>query len=246
MLKLIGLHKAFGSDPVLNGVSFDLSPGQIVGLIGRSGSGKTVLARSIVGLTNSDAGTLEFAGKSYILPHDLKEAWEPIRQRIGYVFQARSLPPYRTLVELVSEGPRYVLRMPKHESIELAASLLNEFDLGSHRHKYANEISGGQLARVCLARAMAMSPEYLICDEVTANLDPIASAAVGQYLLRARERGLGLVIISHQIGFIREYADRLDFLHDGQIQCRGRPKNLFEAPQDSDLEAFLKADSISF
>lgn len=246
MLNVEGITKSFGAVPVLEGVDFAISPGEMVGLIGASGSGKTVFAKCLVGLIHADSGSHTLDGETRSLPSGRARQWNEVRRKVGYVSQARALPPYRTITQLVAEGPFHVLGMPKADAIGRAWQLLDRFDLSSHREKYPGEVSGGQLARVCLARALAMSPRYLICDEVTANLDPIASAAVGDILLEARENGVGLIIISHQLGLIREHADRLDFIDGGKIVCSGDAKSLVASPENASLEAFLKADKIAF
>lgn len=246
MLRVESLTKSFGTVSVLEGVDFAVYEGEMVGLIGASGSGKTVLAKCLVGLISADSGSHTIDKEVRSLPEGREGQWNQVRRQVGYVSQARSLPPYRTIMQLVAEGPRYVLGMTKTDAIDIASNLLDRFSLTSHRSKFPSEVSGGQLARVCLARALAMSPRYLICDEVTANLDPIASAAVGDILLEERMNGVGLIIISHQLGLIREHADRLDFIDRGKIVCSGNAKALVASPKNPSLEAFLKADQIAF
>lgn len=247
MLSATNIHKAFGRVEVLKGVDFTVAPGEIVGIVGASGSGKTVLARCLVGLEEADQGklALDGSGNQIKFPADGDVDWPTIRRRVGYVSQARSLPPYRTILELVMEGPRYVKRLPKAEAEGIAIKLLNDFKLFEHVHKFPTEISGGQLARVCLARAMAMNPAYLLCDEVTANLDPPAAAKVGESLLKARDRGVGLAIISHQLGFIRTFGDRVDFLDNGRIAESGPPEITLTNPRNDELARFVKLDKIA-
>lgn len=241
MLKVEGITKSFGAVPVLVGVDFAISPGEMVGLIGASGSGKTVLAKCLVGLTQADSGSHTLDGEARSLPSGRTCQWNEVRRKVGYVSQARALPPYRTITQLVAEGPFHVLGMPKADAIGHAWQLLDRFGLSSHREKYPGEVSGGQLARVCLARALAMSPRYLICDEVTANLDPIASAAVGEILLEETANGVGLIVISHQLGFIQRHADRIVFLHNGGIIHCGDPASFFKDSGDPAIREFNEA-----
>ncbi|MCK6603099.1 MAG: ATP-binding cassette domain-containing protein [Bacteroidetes bacterium] len=247
MLKVKKLYKSFGTTPVLKGVDFTILPGQIVGLVGTSGSGKTVLARSLVGLERPEAGEYLFDEQNVNIqfPVEVKFPWAFLRQHIGYVSQVRALPPYRTILDLVAEGPNVVKKIKLEDSRKIAKLLLRTFGLNGHENKFPGEVSGGQLARVCIARALAMEPKYLLCDEITANLDPIASVSVADVLVKASERGIGIVFISHQLGFLRQYGERIDFLNNGTIIESGPPKTLFRRPFTKELKEFIRAEIIA-
>lgn len=247
MLHLNNIHKSFGEAEVLKGVDFSVSSGEIVGLIGVSGSGKTVLARCAVGLEVADGGALTLSENNFSVDFSANSSveWSQLRQSVGYVSQVRALPPYRTVLDLVQEGPKYVLGYEARQAEGVALELLEKFQLANHCCKYPGEISGGQLARVCLARALAMKPDYLICDEITANLDPVAAAGVGKALLKASGEGVGLVMISHQLGFLREFGTRVDFLSDGVIIESGPPTKVFEEPKDERVRQFIEMSKVS-
>lgn len=240
MLTTSNLRKKFSAESVLRGVDFSLGPGELVGLIGVSGSGKTVLARCLTGLEVFDQGMVhvdDLVFGSGTDPDD--EVLSKVRQKAGFVTQNRALPPYRTVLCQVMEGPRYVLGLSERSAQESARSLLDQLGLAEHVHKYPSELSGGQLARVCLARAMIMEPSYLICDEVTANLDPVRAAEVAHALLQIVANGVGILLISHQLDFIRKFAARVDYLDRGEIVASGKPGEMLVNPRDPRLAEFL-------
>ena len=210
-------------------------------MIGYSGGGKTVLARCIVGLEKFDAGTVEVDGVvigPQLGPDD--PSWVPVRIKVGLVAQNRALPPYRTVIDLIAEGPRFVLGLTRHDAHSRSISWLERLGLERHTHKYPHELSGGQLARVCLARALVMEPSYLICDEVTAQLDPLMAAEVATSLLDVVKLGVGVLLISHQIEFLRRYASRVEFLDHGHIVASGFATDMLDAPTNERVRAFLQ------
>lgn len=240
MLIAKDIEKSFPSERVLKRVNFSLAPGELVGLIGMSGSGKSVLARCLTGLESFESGEVSVdtlvIGPSTAPDSNIASR---IRRLVGFVAQNRALPPYRRVIDQVTEGPRHVLNLGQEQAYRLAKDLLIDLDLGTHLHKFPPELSGGQLTRVCLARAMAMGPRYLICDEATANLDPVRAAEVARILLSVAETGVGILFISHQLSFIRQFAARVDYLDSGEIVASGKPREVLSSPREPRLIAFL-------
>jgi len=242
MLLAEGISKSFGNERVLNSTSISVGPRELVGLIGASGSGKSVLARCLVGLETWDEGRLTVEGHQIEGIHPVEDSkWINVRRVIGIVFQQRGLPPYRTAWDQIAEGPKHVLRLSPEAIRALADPWVSKFGLSAHLEKYPSELSGGQLARVCLARALVMQPRYLVCDELTAPLDPIIAAEVAISLLEIVNAGVGLLLISHQLEFLRRYATRVDFLDGGSIVASGSPDEMLVRPVHRQLLAFVSA-----
>lgn len=240
MLSAKDIHKRIGSEHVLRGASVEVSPGELVGLIGLSGGGKTVFARCILGLETWERGTVEVDGVTIGSVRDPDApSLHSIRRKIGLVTQDRSLPAYRSVSDLVAEGPLFVGGHGRKLALEKANRWIEKLGLAAHAHKYPTEISGGQLARLCLARALVMEPAYLICDEMTANLDPVIAAEVAVALLDIVKMGVGVLMISHQLEFLRRYATRIDYLEGGQVVASGSPEEIFLRPSHPGLSGFL-------
>jgi ABC-type polar amino acid transport system ATPase subunit len=241
MIEIDSINKAFGSEEVLRNLFLRLNEGDFAALIGSSGAGKTVLARCIIGLEAIDSGQIRIDGLSFdagLSPDSAR--WIPARKTVALVTQNRALPPYRTVFDQVTEGPRYVLGMKTADALERSMPWIERLGLREHLKKYPNELSGGQLARLCLARAVVMNPSYLICDEVSANLDPFIAAEVARSLIEVATTGMGILFISHQTEFIRRYASVLHFLHNGSIVCSGDPKLFLSDPPNETLRHYLR------
>jgi ABC-type polar amino acid transport system ATPase subunit len=247
MISAQQLQKSFSPEEiVLKAVNFSLAPGELIGLIGVSGSGKTVLARCLTGLEPFDFGEVRVESITFGPATDPDDSiFADIRRIVGFVTQNRALPPYRTVIDLVSEGPRYVLGLTRGYALEVARKQLTDLGLARHLGKYPPELSGGQLSRLCLARALVMQPKYLICDEVTANLDPVRAAEVSLVLLNVLKTGVGILFISHQLEFIRQFATRVDFLDGGEIVASGKPVDVFREPRHDSLKKFLESAFLS-
>jgi polar amino acid transport system ATP-binding protein len=242
------VHKSFGSFKAVNGVSLDVVPGEVVCIIGASGSGKTTLLRCINQLVQIDKGAIwvdgELAGlridgdKLYHLPER-----EIARQRLatGMVFQRFNLFPHLTALENIIEGPVQVLGKPKREAVEEAHALLKRVGLSEKADAYPTNLSGGQQQRVAIARALAMKPKLMLFDEPTSALDP---ELVGEVLAVMRElaaSGMTMIVVTHELGFAREVADRVVFMDHGAIVETGPATQVLGAPKEARTSAFIAA-----
>jgi polar amino acid transport system ATP-binding protein len=240
MLVAEGIRKHIGRETVLAAASITLERGELVGLIGASGSGKTVFSRSLVGLELWDAGTLQVDDLTIDRPHSIDDPiWLQVRRRVGLVAQNRALSPYRTAYEQIAEGPLFVGGISRTEADSKIGPWIERLGLTPHIHKYPTELSGGQLARVSLARALAMEPGYLICDEITASLDPVMASEVAVALLEVIKSGVGVLMISHQLEFLKQYATRVDFFHAGCVVASGNANSMLVTPTNEPLRQFL-------
>jgi polar amino acid transport system ATP-binding protein len=228
--------KAFGAKVVLDHVDLEVAAHEVVCLIGASGSGKSTLLRCINLLETIDDGRILLDGA------DISEPGldpDPIRRRIGIVFQSYNLFPHMTALRNVTLGPRKVLGIGRAEADAAARDLLARFGLADKADAYPDQLSGGQQQRVAMVRALAMEPEIVLLDEVTAALDPVL---VGEVLGVVREmRGLGMtmVIATHEMGFAREIADTVCFLEGGRILEQGPPEQLLSDPREPQTQDFL-------
>ena len=245
MLVADGICKTIGREQLLSDATLSLASGELVGLIGASGAGKTVFARCMVGLETWDSGSLRVDDLLIAEPHAVDDpAWRPVRRLVGLVAQNRALPPYRTARDQILEGPRFVGGVASEHAATSAAPWIERLGLKSHLDKYPAELSGGQVARVCLARALVMEPRYLICDELTAPLDPAMAAEVATALLEVVKAGVGVLMISHQLEFLRRFATRVDYLHAGRIIVSGDAASTLLNPTNDALRQFLSGSEL--
>lgn len=240
MLLAEGIAKQFAGEVVLRGVTFTLGPGELVGLIGVSGAGKTVLARCLIGLERWDRGAIQIDDTLIDQSFPVDDVhWQSVRRKVGLVAQNRAVPPYRRIGELIVEGPVEVLGVKAKDARAVAATWIERFQLTDHLSKFPAEVSGGQLARACLARALAMSPRYLLCDEISSPLDPNTAATVANALLEIAHSGVAVLMISHQLEFLRRHASRIDFLDGGVIAASGAPEEMLTRPECEALRCFI-------
>ena len=245
VVRVSGLHKSFGDLEVLKGIDMDIDAGEVVVVFGRSGSGKSTFLRCINFLEDPDQGSVEVAGiaVSAGLPtrHRRKEI-RRLRTHCGMVFQQFNLFPQMTVLANVMEGPLRVKGEPADEVRERALQLLADVGLDDKADQHPIRLSGGQQQRVAIARALAMRPEVMLFDEPTSALDPELIHEVLAVMKRLAEaHATTMVVVTHEMGFAREVANRMCFFHDGVILEQGTPEQMFSAPERAETKKFLDA-----
>jgi len=236
-LRLRDVRKAFDDVTVLDGIDLDVAEGEVITLIGASGSGKSTLLRCVNLLEPIDDGVVEFDGV------DISEPGldaDPVRRRIGMVFQSFNLFPHMSVVDNVAIGPRKVLGVSKHDARESAAALLDRLGLSARADAYPDQLSGGQQQRVAIARSLAMNPEVMLLDEITSALDPELVGEVLDVVRALKADGMTMLFATHEMQFAREISDRVCFLHQGRILEEAPPDQLFGDPQRERTKAFLQ------
>ena len=245
VVRVSGLHKSFGDLEVLKDIDMDIDAGEVVVVFGRSGSGKSTFLRCINFLEDPDQGSVEVAGiaVSAGLPtrHRRKEI-RRLRTHCGMVFQQFNLFPQMTVLDNVMEGPLRVKGEPADEVRERALQLLADVGLDDKADQHPIRLSGGQQQRVAIARALAMRPEVMLFDEPTSALDPELIHEVLAVMKRLAEaHATTMVVVTHEMGFAREVANRMCFFHDGVILEQGTPEQMFSAPERAETKKFLDA-----
>ncbi|KPL60837.1 amino acid ABC transporter ATP-binding protein [Rossellomorea vietnamensis] len=236
MIKVEKLNKSFGDLHVLKDIDINVRESDVVCLIGASGSGKSTLLRCLNFLELKDNGKVVIEGEEVNQDtHDLNK----IRQKVGMVFQHFYLFPHKTVLENVMEAPVYVKGVSKADARKDAKALLKKVGLGDKEDVYPSKLSGGQKQRVAIARALAMKPDIMLFDEPTSALDP---ELVGEVLATMKElalEGMTMVVVTHEMGFAREVADWVVYMHDGRIVEVGPPQELFHSPKEQRTKEFL-------
>jgi polar amino acid transport system ATP-binding protein len=244
-LRIEGLRKSFHGHEVLRGIDLEVDPGEVVVIFGRSGSGKSTLLRCINFLEEPTAGTVEVAGIRIEGGHRTRAKREQIRQlriRTGMVFQDFNLFPHLPALENVMEGPRTVLGQSRKVAEVRGRELLELVGLGGKAGHFPIQLSGGQQQRVAIARALAMDPEVMLFDEPTSALDPELIGEVLAVMKRlATEMHMTMLVVTHEMGFAREVASRMAFVHEGQIIEQGLPSEILANPQRPETARFLQA-----
>lgn len=236
IVSLKDVHKSFGDFEVLKGISFDVKKGEVICIIGPSGSGKSTLIRCINALTEINSGSIKVEGIEVNDPNlDKLE----LRKRVGMVFQQYNLFPHRTALQNVMMAPVQVLKQPKQEVEERAYTLLKKVRLDGKEHAYPGELSGGQQQRVAIARSLAMNPEVMLFDEVTAALDPETVKEVLATIKELAQEGMTCMLVTHEMGFAKEVADHMYFTDNGVIVEDGPPAEFFANPRDERTKEFL-------
>ena len=242
-----GVKKAFGDTVVLNDLNLNVDHGEKVALIGPSGSGKTTIIRMLMTLEELTEGTIEVDGEllwhkeenGQLVPADEKHL-RKVRGKIGMVFQQYNLFPHMTIMRNCTEAPIHVLGLSKEEARERATEMLEKVGLGDKVDQYPSQLSGGQQQRVAIARSLVMQPKIMLFDEVTAALDPELVGEVLEVLKDiAAEGDTAMMIITHEMEFARDVADRVLFLDSGNIVEHGTPGEVIENPKTDRLKAFL-------
>lgn len=236
LIKVVNIKKSFGPVQVLGGISFSVAKGEVLGLIGPSGSGKSTCLRTINALETIDSGSITVAGTNL---NDPDTPIHKIRQKTAMVFQRFELFPHLTALENVALGPRLVAGLSTADANDQAEQLLIDVGLKEHSHKYPMALSGGQRQRVGIARALANKPEVLLCDEPTSALDPELVDEVSEILQKVAASGMTMVVVSHEMQFIKNTCGRCLFLEDGIIAEQGPVPEFFANPKNERLKSFL-------
>ena len=237
LLRIEHLHKAFGDNVVLDDVSFNVEPGEVIVIIGPSGCGKSTLLRCINGLEEIQGGHIylddeEVDGRS--------KSIAKVRQHLGMVFQSYDLFPHKTIIDNITLAPLKVQKRAKDEVVKEAEQLLERVGLLDKRDSYPRQLSGGQKQRVAIARALAMNPRVMLLDEITAALDPEMVREVLDVILDLAREGKTMLIVTHEMAFARAVADRVIFLDEGGIVEEGIPEEFFDHPKTERAQRFLR------
>jgi ABC-type polar amino acid transport system ATPase subunit len=244
LLRLQGIHKRFGQLEVLKGVDLDVQKGEVVCVLGPSGSGKSTLLRCVNLLEPPEAGEIYVEGNDICKGPGSgsgEQSWKLdfVRQRVGIVFQQFNLFPHKTALENVTLAQERVLGRSKQEARAKATELLERVGLGDRLNQYPETLSGGQQQRVAIARALAMDPHVMLFDEVTSALDPELVKEVLDTMRELAEEGMTMMVVTHEIGFAREVADRVIFMDGGVIVEEGPPAEVLENPREERTRQFL-------
>ncbi|WP_316861853.1 amino acid ABC transporter ATP-binding protein [uncultured Cohaesibacter sp.] len=237
VLRIDNLTKAYGALTVLNGVNIEIETGDVVAVIGRSGSGKSTMLRCINGLEKFQGGTIEVAG------HKLgsgKSNLRALRTDVGMVFQSYNLFPHLTVAENITLAPKVVRKLPKSEHPELVKSVLARVGLSDKAESYPDELSGGQQQRVAIARSLAMQPKVMLFDEVTSALDPELTGEVLKTITELAETGMTMVLVTHEMGFARGVANKTVFMNEGLVWEAGPSAEMFDNPKTEELRCFIQ------
>ena len=249
LIQVQALEKNFGGVPVLRGLDLSVARGELVAIIGRSGCGKSTLLRCLNCLEIFDRGQVEIAGLTLSRPaspactdEEFQQRAHAVRGKVGMVFQSFNLFPHMTALQNCIEAPMRALGLSRREAVERATELLNMVGLADKLKHYPSQLSGGQQQRVAIARALAMRPKVMLFDEVTSALDPELCGEVLNVIHRlGEEHNLTMLMVTHQMGFAKEFADRVCFFCQGKIAEQGPPQQVFGAPRHERMQAFLRA-----
>lgn len=236
IVKMRGVFKRFKDFEALKGVNFNVGRQEVVVIIGPSGSGKSTLIRCINRLEQHDEGSIVVDGTE--LTNDIRNIQE-IRKETGMVFQSFNLFPHLTVLSNVALGPRQVRNLPKKEAEAIAKDLLERVKIPEQADKFPAQLSGGQQQRVAIARALAMKPKVMLFDEPTSALDPEMINEVLDAIKELANEGMTMVVVTHEMGFAREVADRVVFMADGEIVEVGTPTEIFDSPREARTQKFL-------
>ncbi|SHG88494.1 amino acid ABC transporter ATP-binding protein [Ornithinibacillus halophilus] len=238
MIRVEKLNKSFGDLHVLKDIDLTVKESDVVVLVGASGSGKSTLLRCLNFLEMKNSGTVIIDGEQIEkTTHDLNK----VRERVGMVFQHFNLFPHKTVIENIIEAPTQVKGTPKKEAIANGKMLLDKVGLGDKYDVYPSTLSGGQKQRVAIARALAMEPEVMLFDEPTSALDPELVGEVLSTMKELAEEGMTMVVVTHEMGFAKEVADWVVYMHDGKIVEYGSPEEIFDHPKEERTQAFLSS-----
>ena len=235
IVKVGEIHKSFGSNHVLKGVSFEVNKGEMIAVIGASGSGKSTALRCIDRLETIDKGQIEVCG---IRVDDPKVDLHLLRREVGIVFQSYNLFPHLTVEENIMLALRHVKKMSRDEAKRIAMNVLEQVGLGQKADAYPEQLSGGQQQRVAIARSLAMSPKVMLFDEVTSALDPQLTGEVLRVMEDLAADGMTMLLVTHEMAFAKRVADRIIYMHQGKVWEVG-DGSMLDAPRTPELRAFL-------
>lgn len=235
MVRFHNLRKSYGAIEVLKGIDLEVAPGQVIALIGRSGSGKSTALRCVNGLERFQSGQLHVCG--YDLSSDDLDL-RKLRQDVGIVFQSYNLFPHLTVEQNVTLAPRKVKGTGQAEARELAKEVLAQVGLSDKLQSYPEQLSGGQQQRVAIARSLAMQPRLMLFDEVTSALDPELTGEVLKAIERLASNGMTMMLVTHEMAFARSVADQVVFMHQGRVWETGQGDMLLD-PQTAELRQFV-------
>lgn len=236
LVEIDSLHKSFGSLEVLKGVDLDIEEGEIVAIIGRSGSGKSTLLRCVIALEEISSGEVRIEGRP--VRQDRKDLQE-LRRNVGIVFQSFNLFPHLTVERNITLAPVLTGKITKPEGRDLALKVLAQVGLADKVDTYPEQLSGGQQQRVAMARCLAMYPRLMLFDEVTSALDPELVGEVLKVMEELARQGMTMILVTHEMGFARNVATKVVFMHEGQVWEAGPPGELFENPRTPELANFI-------
>jgi octopine/nopaline transport system ATP-binding protein len=247
-VSIAGLRKSFGSLEVLKGVSLKANEGDVISILGASGSGKSTMLRCINMLEVPDGGDITIGGETIKLkqsrkgmqPADQRQV-DRIRSRVAMVFQSFNLWSHMTILENVIEAPVHVQKRPKAECIAEAEELLAKVGIVDKRNQYPSHLSGGQQQRAAIARALAMRPDVMLFDEPTSALDPELVGEVLRVMRSLAEEGRTMLVVTHEMGFARDVSNRVVFLHKGVVEEEGPPAEVFGAPKSERFKQFISS-----
>jgi polar amino acid transport system ATP-binding protein len=238
LVELSQVVKRFGDNTVLDAVSLQIARGEIIAVIGRSGSGKSTMLRCINGLEPIQGGRIVFDG---VVVNDPQTNLRALRQRVGIVFQSYNLFPPLSVEKNITLAPRIVKQMPERDARDLAREVLRKVGLAEKIEAYPDQLSGGQQQRVAIARSLAMRPQLMLFDEITSALDPELTGEVLSVLEGMAHEGMTMLLVTHEIGFAKRVASRVVFMHEGKIWEQGAAAEILGSPRTPELETFLNA-----
>ena len=240
MLQLKNIHKQFGDNHVLKGVDISVGKGDVVVILGPSGSGKTTFLRSINFLERADAGEIIFQNKTIETKTATKKEIHALRQKVAFLFQNYNLFQHKTALENVTEGLIIARKMKKDEAEKIGVQALEKVGLHDKLNAYPVQLSGGQQQRVGIARAIALNPDVILFDEPTSALDPELVGEVLEVMKEIAHDGITMVVVTHEMDFARQVADKVIFMADGVVVEEGTPKEIFVHPKEERTRQFLK------
>jgi len=249
VLSAQGVRKTFGAHEVLKGISLEAKRGDVIAIIGSSGSGKSTFLRCLNLLEAPDAGELQISGESVSHPGAAarasgaveKKQIRALRRKVSMVFQGFYLWSHMTALQNIMEAPMRVQKVSKADAAERASALLTKVGLADRAHYYPSQLSGGQQQRVAIARALAVDPEVILFDEPTSALDPELVGEVLRVITNLAAEGRTMLVVTHEMNFARKVANRVVFFHQGKIEEDGRPEDVFTAPRSERLAEFLSS-----